>query len=63
LRIYLIDDYGNLQTNPRTLENWLDLIFNTNVELQLLSSDFNDKDLGIDVVSKILWWTVLNPKN
>jgi len=63
LRIYLIDDYGNLQTNPRTLENWLDLIFNTNVELQLLSSDFNDKDLGIDVVSKILWWTVLNPKD
>lgn len=55
LRIYLIDDYGNLQTSPRTLENWLDLIFNTNVELQLLSSDFNDTDLGIDVVSKILW--------
>ncbi len=62
LRIYLIDDYGNLQTNPKTLENWFDLIFNTNVELQLLSSEFNDKDLGIDVVSKILWWTVLNPK-
>lgn len=62
LRIYLIDDYGNLQTNPKTLENWIDLIFNTNVELQLLSSEFNDKDLGIDVVSKILWWTVLNPK-
>ncbi len=62
LRIYLIDDYGNLQTNPKTLENWFNLIFNTNVELQLLSSEFNDKDLGIDVVSKILWWTVLNPK-
>ena len=60
LKLYLIDDYGNIMTSPENLGDWVSLMLNTNVELQVNSSDFKYGD--IDVVSKILWWSALNPK-
>jgi hypothetical protein len=40
-----------------------DIIYNSNVELIAKSNVFTDQNNGIDVVSKMLWWLVLNPKN
>jgi hypothetical protein len=39
----------------------IDIAVNTNVELQIKSSDFQLP--SIDIVSKYLWWTYLNPEN
>ena len=63
LRVYLINDYGKIQTRPSNLSDWFNLAYNTNVELQLNSNQFVDQGLGIDVVSKLLWWVAINPKN
>lgn len=63
LKVYLIDDYGDIQRWPTSPTDWFDLVFNTNIEMQLNSNEFFDQDLGIDVVSKLLWWIAINPKN
>jgi hypothetical protein len=59
-KLYLIDDYGNIKRFPTTLSSWLSLIFDTNVEMILNSNEFKAGD--IDIVSQILWWVMLNPK-
>lgn len=66
----LIDDYGTVMrapdpdTKPLALAFWaLDLLINSNVEASFNSNVFEDQGLGIDVVSKMLWWIMLNPKN
>ncbi len=70
LNLYLIDDYGLVKAMLRpdagffeAIKWGLDLIFNTNVELSVKSNVFNDSEMGIDVVSKMLWWVMINPKN
>ncbi len=70
MTLYLIDDYGTLKTAPdedsslAELTSWaMDLVFNTNVEISAKSNKFEDQDMGIDVVSRMLWWIMLNPKN
>ncbi|MCX8092556.1 MAG: hypothetical protein N3E50_00130, partial [Candidatus Goldbacteria bacterium] len=70
LGIVLIDDYGFIQELPRPDANpidkaiWLiDVVLNTNVELMVQSNQFADKKMGIDIVSKMLWWLMLNPQN
>ncbi|MCE5301155.1 MAG: FecR family protein [Spirochaetia bacterium] len=61
--VYLINDYGKIKAFPTDLGDWVSLIFDTNIELQLKSNRFADQELGIDVVSKLLWGITLNPKN
>jgi hypothetical protein len=70
LGVVLIDDYGFIQELPKpdasALDKaiWLiDIVLNTNVELIVKSNQFADKKMGIDVVSKMLWWIMLNPQN
>jgi hypothetical protein len=70
LNLYLIDDYGILEGLPKPDASLIEDIFwginfiaNTNVELSVNSSVFTDKGLGIDIVSKMLWWLMINPKN
>lgn len=60
LKLYLIDDYGQIKKFPTTLNSWLSLVFDTNVEMILNSNEFKTGD--IDIVSKILWWVMINPK-
>lgn len=57
--MWLIDDYGQIMKNPTSILDAVNLLFNTNVELNLASSEFQEGD--IDVVSKLLWWIALNP--
>ncbi|MBN2755192.1 MAG: FecR domain-containing protein [Candidatus Goldbacteria bacterium] len=59
--MYLINDYGKIQQWNGTVRDFADIIKFTNVELNLTSSAFNGQD--IDIVSKLLWWTMLNPNN
>lgn len=59
--MYLINDYGKIQQWNGTLRDFADILKFTNVELNLTSSAFNGQD--IDIVSKLLWWTMLNPNN
>jgi hypothetical protein len=70
LGIVLIDDYGFIQELPKPDANpidkaiWLiDVVLNTNVELMVKSNQFADQKMGIDIVSKMLWWMMLNPQN
>ena len=70
LGVVLIDDYGFIQELPNPNASaldkaiWLiDVVLNTNVELIVKSNQFADKKMGIDVVSKMLWWIMLNPQN
>ncbi len=60
LKLYLIDDYGNIKKFPTSLDSWFTLIFDTNIEMILNSNEFKAGD--IDIVSKILWWVMINPK-
>ncbi|HNZ29963.1 MAG TPA: hypothetical protein PKJ42_08225, partial [Candidatus Goldiibacteriota bacterium] len=57
--MYLIDDYGKIQQWNGTLRDFADILKYTNVEVNLASSEFTGGD--IDIVSKLLWWTVFNP--
>lgn len=59
--LYLINDYGTIQQWNGGLRDFADILKFTNVELNLTSSEFNGQD--IDIVSKLLWWTMLNPNN
>ena len=59
--MYLINDYGKIQQWNGTIRDFADILKFTNVELNLTSSEFNGQD--IDIVSKLLWWTMLNPNN
>lgn len=59
-KLYLIDDYGKIKQFPTSLTSWLSLIFDTNIEMILNSNEFKAGD--IDIVSKLLWWVMLNPK-
>jgi hypothetical protein len=70
LDVVLIDDYGFIQDLPRSDANaidklsWLiDVVLNTNVELMANSNQFADREMGIDIVSKMLWWLNVNPQN
>lgn len=70
VKLSLINDYGDLMkfpepgTKPLTLAFWaLDLLYNSNIEASFHSNVYQDQDLGIDVVSKMLWWIMLNPKS
>ncbi len=70
MTLSLIDDYGKLKTAPDKDTNLLgllswtaDLVFNTNIEISAKSNVFEDQKMGIDVVSRMLWWIMLNPKN
>ncbi len=70
VNLALIDDYGTIMklpdpgTKPLALAFWaLDLLVNSNVEASFNSNVFEDQGLGIDVVSKMLWWIMLNPKS
>jgi hypothetical protein len=67
--IYLINDYGMIQQIPDFSQGlWAsamqlgNIIFNSNVEMAFQSSVFEDP-FGIDIVSKLLWWIMLNPQN
>ena len=57
--MWLIDDYGRIMKSPTSILEAVNLLFNTNVELNIDSSEFKEGD--IDVVSKLLWWIALNP--
>ncbi len=70
LGIVLIDDYGYIQELPKPDASavdkaiWLiDIVLNTNVELIVKSNQFADQKMGIDIVSKMLWWLMINPQN
>lgn len=70
LGIVLIDDYGIMKELPKSDASaidkaiWLiDVILNSNVELIVYSNQFSDQKMGIDIVSKMLWWIMLNPQN
>ncbi|HRU39533.1 MAG TPA: hypothetical protein P5511_06620, partial [Candidatus Goldiibacteriota bacterium] len=67
--IYLINDYGRIMEIPNFSSGlWSGLvqlgniIYNSNMEMAFNSDKFNSPD-GIDVVSKLLWWVMLNPQN
>lgn len=68
LNLYLINDYGMIQDMPDfrnpllALWDTANVIFNSNVEIIAKSNVFENQEYGIDVVSKLLWWLVLNPK-
>jgi len=58
---YFINNYGKSIQPPQDYQDLMNIAINTNVELQIKSSDFQLP--SIDIVSKYLWWTYLNPEN
>jgi hypothetical protein len=70
MNLYLINDYGMAMRVPDLTKNvfsivWdlMNIVYNSNVEIMIKSNQFLEVDNGIDVVSKLLWWLILNPQN